>query len=238
MAKHVIPPWAEPKNSSMPLQGKFLRDNQLQYTCEEVLASSGGKQAIYNLLQALIGPNDEVIIPAPYWVSYPDMVQLAEGQPVILPTTLKARFKITPLQLQKAITDRTRLLFLNSPSNPTGIAYTQKELIAIAKILIEHPKIIIATDDMYEHILWTKTPFSNIVTACPSLKERTVILNGVSKAYAMTGWRIGFAAGPTWLINAMTKVQSQSTSNPCSIAQAAAATALSKTTTMRARYGR
>lgn len=205
---------------------KFARDNGLTYTPEEVLISTGGKQSIYNLLQAMINPGDEVIIPAPYWVSYPDMVLLAEGVPVTINTTLDNRFKITQEQLEAAITGKTRLVLLNSPSNPSGMSYTHEELVSLANVLLKHPQVMVATDDMYEHIRWGDTPFANIVTACPELKERAVVLNGVSKAYAMTGWRIGFAGGPAWLIKAMTKVQSQSTSNPCSIAQAAAVEAL------------
>lgn len=205
---------------------KFLRDNQLLYTPAEILVSVGGKQSIFNLLQTLINPGDEVIIPAPYWVSYPDMVLLTEGVPVFIPTDMEANLKITAAELRNAITKKTRLVFLNSPSNPSGIGYSRKELESLAAVLLEYPEIIIATDDIYEHIFWKEKSFANIVTLCPELKDRTVVLNGVSKAYAMTGWRIGYAGGPEWLIKGMTKVQSQSTSNPCSIAQAAAVAAL------------
>ena len=205
---------------------KFQRDNGLEYTADQILVSSGGKQSFFNLAQALLDPGDEVIIPAPYWVSYPDMVKLAGGEPVILRAEQKQDFKITPEQLRSAITDRTRLFVINSPSNPTGSAYTREELAAIGEVLKENPRIVVATDDMYEHILWTEEGFVNIVNACPELYDRTVVLNGVSKAYAMTGWRIGYAGGPETLIQAMKKVQSQSTSNPASISQVAAEAAL------------
>ena len=204
---------------------KFKRDNQLHYELNQILVSSGGKQSCYNLCQVLLEAGDEVIIPAPYWVSYPDMVLLAEGTPVIIPSTPAARYKITPAQLAAAITPKTKLIFLNSPSNPSGIAYTLDELKALGEVLRQHPHVLIATDDMYEHILWSQ-PFCNILNACPDLYDRTIVLNGVSKAYAMTGWRIGYAAGPAPLISAMKMVQSQSTSNPCSIAQKAAVAAL------------
>lgn len=205
---------------------KFARDNALDYRPEQVLVSCGGKQSFYNLAQSLLNPGDEVIIPAPYWVSYPDMVLLADGVPVIIDTGLEQGFKVTPAQLEAAITARTRLLVLNSPSNPTGVAYSRAELTALAEVLLRHPQVLVASDDMYEHILWADEPFSNIVTVCPELYGRTIVLNGVSKAYAMTGWRIGYAAGPERLIKAMTKVQSQSTSNPTSISQVAATVAL------------
>lgn len=205
---------------------KFRQDNDLTYTQEQILVSCGGKQSFYNLAQALLNPGDEVIIPVPYWVSYPDMILLAEGKPVFVETGLSQGFKITPDQLQAAITPRTRLLVINSPSNPTGVAYTRAELAALGKVLAQHPNIIIASDDMYEHILWADEPFANILNACPELYSRTVVLNGVSKAYAMTGWRIGYAGGPATLIAAMKKIQSQSTSNPASISQVAAQAAL------------
>ncbi|MFU8838641.1 MAG: pyridoxal phosphate-dependent aminotransferase [Thiohalomonadaceae bacterium] len=205
---------------------KFKRDNALSYVPDQILVSCGGKQSFFNLAQALLDPEDEVIIPAPYWVSYPDMVLLAEGKPVILQAGLEQGFKITPAQLRAAITSKTRLVVLNSPSNPTGVAYTLAELKALGEVLRDFPDIIIASDDMYEHILWGDEPFCNIVNACPELYERTVVMNGVSKAYSMTGWRIGYAGGPAWLIKAMKKVQSQSTSNPTSISQVAAEAAL------------
>ena len=205
---------------------KFQRDNGLNYRPEEILVSCGGKQSFYNMVQALLNPGDEVIIPAPYWVSYPDMVRLADGEPVIIKAGLEQRFKITPQQLAAAITPKTRLFVINSPSNPTGVAYTRDELRALAEVLLRNPQVLVATDDMYEHILWADEQFSNIVNVCEELFPRTIVLNGVSKAYAMTGWRIGYAGGPQKLIQAMKKVQSQSTSNPASISQAAAQEAL------------
>ncbi len=205
---------------------KFERDNQLRYEPNQILVSCGGKQSFFNLALALLNPGDEVIIPAPYWVSYPDMVLIAEGVPVIVAAGQEQRFKITPEQLRAAITPRTRMLVLNSPSNPSGMAYSRAEWRALAEVLLEYPDILIATDDMYEHILWTEESFSNIVMACPELYDRTIVLNGVSKAYSMTGWRIGYAGGPAKLIGAMKKIQSQSTSNPASISQAAAVAAL------------
>jgi aspartate aminotransferase len=206
---------------------KMQRFNQLKYSPDQIIVGTGGKQCIYNLLQAIIQEGDEVIIPSPYWVSYPDMVLLADGTPVFIPTTIDQRFKIKPEQLEVAITPKTKLLFINSPSNPSGMAYSREELIALSKVLMKHPHVYIATDDMYEHILWTKEPFANIVNVCPELYERTIILNGVSKAYAMTGWRIGYSCCPITPINkAMKNLQGQSTSNPCSIAQAAAEAAL------------
>jgi len=205
---------------------KFARDNGLEYAPNQVLVSCGGKQSFYNLVQALLNPGDEVIIPAPYWVSYPDMVLLADGAPVILRTGIEQQFKISPEQLEASITPMTRLVVINNPSNPTGVAYNRAELTALGEVLRRHPQIVIATDDMYEHILWTKEPFCNILNVCPDLYDRTMVLNGVSKAYSMTGWRIGYAAGPVEVIRAMTNVQSQSTSNPTSISQVAAEAAL------------
>ena len=205
---------------------KFRHDNQLDYAPEQILVSCGGKQSFYNLAQALLNPGDEVIIAAPYWVSYPDMVLLAGGRPVIVGAGMDQHFKITPEQLDAAITPRTRLVVINSPSNPTGVIYSHEELAALGDVLRRHPEVLIASDDMYEHILWAQAPFSNIVNACPDLYERTIVLNGVSKAYSMTGWRIGYAGGPAPLIKAMTKIQSQSTSNPTSISQVAATAAL------------
>ncbi len=206
--------------------GKFKRDNGLDYAPEEILVSCGGKQSFYNLAQALLNPGDEVIIPAPYWVSYPDMVILADATPVIVPTGIEQGFKMLPAQLEAAITPRTRLLVINSPSNPTGAVYSLAELAALGEVLRRHPHVLIATDDMYEHILLADLPFANILNACPDLRERTLVLNGVSKAYAMTGWRIGYAAGPAAIIAAMENIQSQSTSNPTSISQVAAEAAL------------
>lgn len=205
---------------------KFKRDNDLDYEMNQILVSVGGKQTSFNLLQALINPGDEVIIPAPYWVSYPDMTLLAEGVPVIVSAGIEQAYKISPEQLEDAITDRTRLIFINSPSNPTGAVYSREELAALGEVLKKYPNILIATDDMYEHILWTDSPFVNIVNACPELYDRTIVMNGVSKAYSMTGWRIGYCGGPANLVAAMKKTQSQSTSNPCSISQVAAEAAL------------
>jgi len=205
---------------------KFARENGLNYTPAQILVSVGGKQSFFNLAQALLNPGDEVIIPAPYWVSYPDMVMLADGIPVVIAAGIDRQFKISPEQLEAAITPLTRLVVINSPSNPTGSAYTGEELAALGEVLRRHPQILIATDDMYEHILWTAEPFVNILNVCPDLYERTMVLNGVSKAYSMTGWRIGYAGGPAALIEAMMNVQSQSTSNPTSISQVAAQAAL------------
>ncbi len=207
------------------IRNKFKRDNGLDYQLNQILVSVGGKQSCYNLCQAFINEGDEVLIPAPYWVSYPDIVLLAGGTPVIVPTTPASRYKITAKQLADAITPKTKLFFINSPSNPSGIAYTFAELQALGEVLKQHPHVLIATDDMYEHIIWSQ-PFANILDACPELYSRTIVLNGVSKAYAMTGWRIGYAGGPAPLIGAMKTVQSQSTSNPCAIAQKAAVAAL------------
>ncbi|WP_018231727.1 pyridoxal phosphate-dependent aminotransferase [Thioalkalivibrio thiocyanodenitrificans] len=205
---------------------KFSRDNGLTYEADQILVSCGGKHSIFNLLEALLDEGDEVIIPAPYWVSYPDMTLLADGTPVIVYTDQTQGFKMTPEQLEAAITGRTRLLMLNSPSNPTGVAYSREELRALGDVLLRHPQVLVATDDMYEHILFRDQSFCNILMACPELYDRTIVLNGVSKAYSMTGWRIGYAGGPKKLIGAMKKIQSQSTSNPTSIAQAAAEAAL------------
>jgi len=205
---------------------KFEKDNGISYKPEQILVSCGGKQSFYNLAQALLNPGDEVIIPTPYWVSYPDMVLLADAEPVIVQGDQEHGFKITAEQLEAAITDKTRLFVINSPSNPSGKAYTMAELKALGEVLLKHPRILIATDDMYEHIIWTEEGFCNILNACPELYERTIVLNGVSKAYAMTGWRIGYAGGPADLIKGMKKVQSQSTSNPASISQVAAQAAL------------
>jgi len=205
---------------------KFKRENNLDYSATEVMVSSGGKQVFYNLCQAVLNEGDEVIIPSPYWVSYPDMVILADATPVVVKTGLEQDFKITPEQLEANITDKTKLFIINSPSNPTGAVYSQAELQALANVLIKHPQVLIITDDIYEHIRWGNEDFINIVMAEPALKDRTIILNGVSKGYAMTGWRIGYTGGPEAIIKAMKKIQGQSTSNPCSIAQAAALEAL------------
>jgi len=205
---------------------KFERDNGLTYSSAEIVVTSGAKQALFNLCQGLLGPGDETIIPSPYWVSYPDMVLLAGAEPIIIKTGLEDNFKITPQQLSDAITSNTRLFILNSPSNPTGVSYSETELQALGEVLVEHDKIVIASDDIYEHIHWGREPFVSFAAACPSLASRTVVINGVSKVYAMTGWRIGYAAGPQELISAMKTIQSQSTSNACSISQSAAQAAL------------
>lgn len=205
---------------------KFGNDNGLDYTSDQILVSCGGKQSFYNLCQALLNEGDEVVIPAPYWVSYPDMVLLADATPMFIATDIEQQFKITPAQLKAALNPKTRLVVINSPSNPSGMAYSKAELAALGEVLRGYPDVLIASDDMYEHILWADEPFSNILNACPDLYARTIVLNGVSKAYSMTGWRIGYAAGPEMLIKAMKKIQSQSTSNPTSISQAAAQAAL------------
>lgn len=208
------------------IAAKFARDNALTYDPARILVSSGAKQSLFNLCLALLSPGDEAIVPAPYWVSYPDMIRLADAEPVFIETGIEADFKITPGQLAAAISEKTRLLILNSPGNPTGASYTRAELEALGTVLEQHPNIVIGSDDIYEHIQWSDEPFTSFATANPSLFERTVTTNGVSKAYAMTGWRIGYAAGPIELIGAMKTIQSQSTSNPCSISQVAATAAL------------
>ena len=205
---------------------KFKRENGLDYTAAQILVSCGGKQSFFNLVLAHINPGDEVIIPAPYWVSYPDIVLIAEGKPVIIEAGIEQAFKIPAKQLQAAITPKTRMLVINSPSNPTGAVYQLDELRALGEVLRKHPWVLIATDDIYEHILLNDGKFVNILNACPDLYPRTMVLNGVSKAYSMTGWRIGYAGGPEAIITAMENVQSQSTSNPTSISQVAAETAL------------
>lgn len=205
---------------------KFTRENQLHYELDQIIVSCGAKHSLSNLFTAILNSGDEVIIPAPYWVSYPDMVKLADGEPVTVKTDMTQSFKMTPAQLKAAITDKTRLLILNSPSNPSGVAYTKDELQALGTVLLEYPNILVATDDIYEHTLWHHLPFANIVNACPELYDRTIVINGVSKAYAMTGFRIGYAGGPQKIIAAMKKIQSQTTSNPTSISQYAAEAAL------------
>lgn len=205
---------------------KFKRDNALDYTAKQILVSCGGKQSFFNLALAVIDPGDEVIITAPYWVSYPDIVLIAEGKPVIVEAGIEQGFKMTPAQLEAALTPNTKMVVLNSPSNPSGAVYSLDEFKALGEVLRKHPQVLIATDDMYEHIALTDEKFVNILDACPDLYERTMVLNGVSKAYSMTGWRIGYAAGPEKIITAMTNVQSQSTSNPTSISQVAAEAAL------------
>ncbi len=206
---------------------KFKRENGLNYSISEVMVSSGGKQVFYNLCQAILSKGDEVVIPKPYWVSYPDIAILADAKPVFIEAGLDQEFKITPEQLESSINANTKLFVLNSPSNPTGAVYTKSEIEGLGAVLERHPHVFIISDDIYEHIRWKDDAFVNIAMACPKLRERTIILNGVSKAYAMTGWRIGYAAGPEEIIKAMKKIQGQSTSNPSSISQAAALEAIS-----------
>lgn len=205
---------------------KFKRDNQLDYAINEVIVGVGGKQTIFNLCMAILNKGDEVIVPAPYWVSYADIALVAEAKPVIVSCGIEQGFKITPAQLEAAITPKTKLFMINSPSNPTGAVYSLDELKALGEVLERYPHVLVATDDMYEHINLSGAPFNNILNATPSLKERCIVFNGVSKAYSMTGWRIGYAAGPAHIIKAMGKLQSQSTSNPTSISQVAAQAAL------------
>ncbi len=208
------------------IAAKFKRDNDLTYDASQISVNVGGKHTLFNALVATVEPGDEVIIPAPYWVSYPDIVNFAGGTPVIIAAAAAQNYKITPAQLDAAITPRTRWLILNSPSNPTGAAYSEAELRALADVLLRHPHVWVMADDMYEHIVYDDFAFKTIAQVEPALYDRTLTVNGCSKAYSMTGWRIGFAGGPAWLIKAMGKLQSQSTSNPCSIAQAAATAAL------------
>lgn len=205
---------------------KFKRDNGLSYVPSEILVSNGGKQVIFNAFLSTLNPGDEVVIPAPYWVSYPDMVYVAEGKPVLVSCPISQKYKITPDQLKSALTERTKWVVLNSPSNPTGVMYTREELLALGDVLRDFPHVLILSDDIYEHILYDGHSFHTLAEVCPDLKERILIVNGVSKSYSMTGWRIGFGAGPKWMIDAMTDLQSHSTSNPCSIAQAAALAAI------------
>ncbi|MGY6695301.1 MAG: pyridoxal phosphate-dependent aminotransferase [Roseinatronobacter sp.] len=205
---------------------KFKRDNGLDYTPAQVTVGTGGKQVLYNALMATLNPGDEVVIPAPYWVSYPDMVLLAGGEPVIAEATAETAYKLTPDALEAALTPKTKWLIFNSPSNPTGAGYTWDELKALTDVLLRHPHVWIMSDDMYEHLVYGDFKFCTPAQVEPALYERTLTVNGVSKAYAMTGWRIGYAAGPEALIKAIGKVQSQSTSNPCSVSQWAAVEAL------------
>ncbi len=206
---------------------KFRRDNDLTYAADQISVNVGGKHTLFNSLVATVDKGDEVIIPAPYWVSYPDIVNFAGGTPVIVSAGANQLYKMLPEQLDAAITPRTKWVLLNSPSNPTGAAYSAAELMALGEVIRRHPHVMVMTDDMYEHVWYADTPFATIAQVCPDLYERTLTINGCSKSYAMTGWRIGYAGGPAWLIKAMGKLQSQSTSNPCSIAQAAATAALS-----------
>jgi aspartate aminotransferase len=208
------------------IAAKFKRDNSLAYEPAQISVNVGGKHTLFNALVATVDPGDEVVIPAPYWVSYPDIVQFAGGTPVFVKAGADQNYKITPAQLDAAITPKTRWVILNSPSNPTGAAYSAAELQALGEVIERHPHVMVMADDMYEHITYGDFTFATIAEVCPSLYERTLTVNGCSKAYSMTGWRIGFAGGPAWLIKGMAKLQSQSTSNPCSIAQAAATAAL------------
>jgi len=205
---------------------KFKRDNGISYERAQILVSSGAKQTIFNLCMAVLDTGDEVIIPAPYWVSYPDMVLLSDGIPVMPSAGPEQGYKITPKQLAAAITPKTSLVLFKSPSNPTGAAYTRYELRSLADVLVEHPRILIGTDDMYEKIYWAPEPFMSLLTVAPELYDRTITINGCSKAYAMTGWRIGYCGGPKEIITGMGTIQGQSTSNACSISQKAAIAAL------------
>jgi aspartate aminotransferase len=205
---------------------KFKRENGFDYSTNEVIVGVGGKQCIFNLALAVLDAGDEVVIPAPFWVSYADIAIVAEARPVVVACGIEQGFKLTAAQLEAAITPKTRLFFINSPSNPTGSVYTLEEVKSLGDVLKKHPRVLIATDDMYEHVNLTGAPFVNILNATPELKSRTIVLNGVSKAYSMTGWRIGYAAGPAHIIKAMEILQSQSTSNPTSISQVAAQAAL------------
>jgi len=205
---------------------KFRRDNGLDFHSDQILISSGGKQSLYNACQVLLEASDEVILPAPYWVSFPDMVRLADAEPIIVDTDAANGFRLRPERLAEAISNRTRALIINSPCNPTGSAYARADWEALGEVLAVHPDVFIITDDMYEHIYWGAEPFCSLLTACPELSDRTLTVNGVSKCYAMTGWRIGYAAGPKSVIEAMTTLQSQSTTNACTISQAAAVAAL------------
>lgn len=205
---------------------KFRRDNGLDYAANEITVNVGGKQTLFNALVATVGAGDEVVIPSPYWVSYPDIVAFTGAKPVFVEAGATQQYKITPAQLDKAITDKTRWVIINSPSNPSGAAYSAAELKALGEVLLRHPQVMILTDDIYEHVWYADFPFSTMAQVVPELRDRTLTMNGCAKAYSMTGLRIGFAGGPAWLIKAIATLQSQSTSNPCSLAQAAAVAAL------------
>jgi aspartate aminotransferase len=205
---------------------KFKKENNLQYTLDQILVSCGAKHSIYNALSAIINVGDEVIILAPYWVSYPDMIKLCDGTPVIVKADIEHHFKVTAAQLKAAITSKTRAVIINSPSNPTGISYDESELRALGEVILENPGIVVISDDIYEHHLWRNRPYKNIVNACPELYDRTIVVNSISKTYAMTGWRIGYVGGPAKIVGAMKKAQSQSTSSPTSISQYAALEAI------------
>ena len=208
------------------IRNKLERENGLEYDLDQILVSCGAKQSCFNLCLALLDQGDEAIIPAPYWVSYPEMVRMAEAEPVFVQTRAEQGFLMRPEQLAGAITPATRLLILNSPCNPTGAVYPRDALRALGELLQEHPRIVVLSDEIYEHIQWAVDAYTSFAVANPELYDRTVTINGVSKAYAMTGWRVGYAAGPTELIRAMAKIQSQSTTNACSVSQAAAVAAL------------
>lgn len=208
------------------IRRKFSRENNLEFTSAQICVSTGAKQSLFNLCMAVLDASSEAIIPAPYWVSYPDMVRLCDARPVVLKTGIEQDFLLRPEQLAASLSDRTRLVFLNSPSNPTGASYTKAQLQELGAVLLEFPDLVIVADEIYEHIHWAREPFVSFAAACPELADRVVTVNGVSKAYAMTGWRIGYAAGPELLVSAMTTVQSQSTSNACSVSQVAAEAAL------------
>ena len=205
---------------------KFKKENNLNYELDQIIVSCGAKHSLYNAMSAILNPGDEVIILAPYWVSYPDMVKLCDGTPVIVKADIEHDFKVSAAQLKAAITDKTRAVIINSPSNPTGMSYDEEELRALGQVILESPGIIVLSDDIYEHHLWRNRPYKNIVNACPELYDRTIVMNSVSKTYAMTGWRIGYVGGPAKIVGAMKKAQSQSTSNPTSISQYAALAAL------------
>jgi aspartate aminotransferase len=206
---------------------KFERENNLRYGLDQILVSCGAKHSIFNALSAILNPGDEVIILAPYWVSYPDMVKLCDGTPVIVKADIEHDFKVSAAQLKAAITSKTRAIIINSPSNPSGMSYDESELRALGEVILESPGIVVISDDIYEHHLWRNRPFMNIVNACPDLYDRTIVVNSVSKTYAMTGWRIGYVGGPAKIVGAMKKAQSQNTSSPPSISQYAALAALS-----------
>lgn len=214
------------KPLKMAIMEKFKKENHLDYKLDQILVSCGAKHSIYNALSTIINPGDEVIILTPYWVSYPDMVKLCDGTPVIVKADYERHFKVTPAQLKAAITNKTRAVMINSPSNPSGMAYTEEELRALGEVIIENPGIVVITDDIYEHNLWNHLPYKNIVNACPELYDRTIVVNSVSKTYAMTGWRIGYVGGPAKIVGAMKKAQSQSTSSPPTPSQFAALEAL------------
>ena len=205
---------------------KFIRDNDIHFKSSEILISNGGKQSLFNACQALVETDDEVIIPAPYWASFPDIVRLANAKPLIIQTNENNDFKLTPEQLRSAITSKTRGIIINSPCNPTGAVYTKSDWIGLSKILLKYPMVYIICDEIYEHIYWGKNQYTNLLSCCPELRDRIIIINGVSKCYSMTGWRIGYSAGPENIIKAMTIIQSQSTTNACTISQAAAQVAL------------